>query len=98
MPGHIDFINNMLAGFGAVNYALLVIAADDGVMPQTREHLSIIKLLGVKNGIIAITKIDKIIRVNKENFCLSFFFKKADLMAITKSSLPVAIFPNIQIT
>jgi len=45
-----------------------------------------------------ITKIDKTIKVSKENFCLSFFFKKADLMAITKSSLPVAIFPNIQIT
>ena len=59
VPGHIDFINNMLAGFGAVNHALLVIAADDGIMPQTAEHLSIIKLLGIKNGIIAITKIDK---------------------------------------
>ena len=45
-----------------------------------------------------ITKIDKKIKVSNENFCLSFFFKKADLMAITKSSLPVAIFPNIQIT
>ena len=42
----------MLAGFGAVNYALLVIAADDGIMPQTKEHLSIIKLLGIENGII----------------------------------------------
>ena len=59
VPGHIDFINNMLAGFGAVNHALLVIAADDGIMPQTTEHLAIIKLLGIKNGIIAITKIDK---------------------------------------
>ena len=59
VPGHIDFINNMLAGFGAVNHALLVIAADDGIMPQTAEHLSIIKLLGIENGIIAITKIDK---------------------------------------
>ena len=45
-----------------------------------------------------ITKIDTTIRVSKENFCLSFFVKKADLMAITKSSLPVAIFTNIQIT
>ena len=59
VPGHVDFISNMLAGFGAVNYALLVIAADDGIMPQTKEHLSIIKLLGIENGIIAITKIDK---------------------------------------
>ena len=59
VPGHTDFINNMLAGFGAVNHALLVVAADDGVMPQTKEHLSIIELLGIKSGIIAITKTDK---------------------------------------
>ena len=55
--------------------------------------------IGLKFKLLrTITTIDKKIRVNKENFCLSFFFKKADLMAITKSSLPVAIFPNIQST
>jgi len=60
VPGHTDFINNMLAGVSAVEAALLVIAADDGIMPQTREHLAILDLLGIKQGLIAITKIDKV--------------------------------------
>lgn len=60
VPGHIDFINNMLAGVSAVDFALLVIAADDGVMPQTKEHLSIIELLGIQQGAIALTKIDRV--------------------------------------
>lgn len=59
VPGHIDFINNMLAGVGAVDGALLVIAADDGIMPQTREHLAILDLLDVPRGAIALTKIDR---------------------------------------
>ncbi|MBL4572680.1 MAG: selenocysteine-specific translation elongation factor [Gammaproteobacteria bacterium] len=59
VPGHIDFINNMLAGVGAVDGALLVIAADDGIMPQTREHLAILDLLDVSRGAIALTKIDR---------------------------------------
>jgi selenocysteine-specific elongation factor len=59
VPGHIDFINNMLAGVGSVDGALLVIAADDGIMPQTREHLAILDLLAVSRGAIALTKIDR---------------------------------------
>lgn len=59
VPGHHDFINNMLAGVGSVGAALLVIAADDGIMPQTREHLAIVDLLGVNVGAIAITKTDR---------------------------------------
>nr|MCH9794891.1 50S ribosome-binding GTPase [Gammaproteobacteria bacterium] len=58
VPGHSDFINNMLAGVSAVNAALLVIAVDDGIMPQTREHLAILDLLGITRGAIALTKID----------------------------------------
>ncbi|MFA5054617.1 MAG: selenocysteine-specific translation elongation factor [Dehalococcoidia bacterium] len=58
VPGHERFIKNMLAGVGGIDLALLIIAADEGVMPQTREHLAILDLLGVKNGIIAITKKD----------------------------------------
>ena len=50
VPGHSDFINNMLAGVSAVNAALLVVAADDGIMPQTREHLAILDLLGISAG------------------------------------------------
>jgi selenocysteine-specific elongation factor len=58
VPGHRDFIENMLAGIGGIDAALLVIAADEGVMPQTREHLAILDLLQIKHGIVVLTKID----------------------------------------
>ncbi len=58
VPGHERFIKNMLAGAGGIDLALLVIAADEGVMPQTREHLAILDLLGVGSGVIVITKRD----------------------------------------
>ncbi|MFP3895434.1 MAG: selenocysteine-specific translation elongation factor [Anaerolineales bacterium] len=58
VPGHEDFIKNMLAGVGGIDAALLVVAADESVMPQTREHLAILDLLGVSQGIVALTKID----------------------------------------
>lgn len=58
VPGHRDFIENMLAGIGGIDAALLVIAADEGVMPQTREHLAILDLLQIPAGVIALTKID----------------------------------------
>lgn len=60
VPGHIDFIKNMLAGIGSVDACLLVIAADEGVMPQTREHLAILDLLAVPAGVVALTKVDLI--------------------------------------
>jgi len=60
VPGHQDFIKNMLAGVGGIDAALLVIAADEGVMPQTREHLAILDLLEIPQGVIALTKIDMI--------------------------------------
>lgn len=58
VPGHIDFIENMLAGVGGIDAALLVVAADEGVMPQTREHLAILDLLKVSSGVVAMTKRD----------------------------------------
>ena len=58
VPGHEKFIRNMVAGVSAIDYALLVVAADDGPMPQTLEHLAILDLLGVTTGAIAITKAD----------------------------------------
>jgi selenocysteine-specific elongation factor len=58
VPGHRDFIENMLAGVGGIDAALFVVAADEGVMPQTREHLSILDLLQVRTGIVALTKVD----------------------------------------
>lgn len=58
VPGHQDFIKNMLAGVGGIEAALFVIAADESVMPQTREHLAILDLLQVPTGVIALTKVD----------------------------------------
>ncbi len=60
VPGHEKFIRQMVAGASGIDAALLVIAADESVMPQTREHLAIMELLGVHDGLIAITKIDRI--------------------------------------
>lgn len=58
VPGHRDFIDNMLAGVGGIDAALFVVAADEGVMPQTREHLAILDLLEIERAVIAITKVD----------------------------------------
>ena len=58
VPGHRDFIENMLAGVGGIDAVLFVVAADEGVMPQTREHLHILDLLQIQNGIIVLTKAD----------------------------------------
>src|SRR6266404_1487928 len=58
VPGHERFVKNMLAGATGIDLALLVVAADDSVMPQTREHLEILRLLGLRHGVIALTKCD----------------------------------------
>jgi selenocysteine-specific elongation factor len=58
VPGHEKFVRNMLAGVGGIDIVLLVVSADEGVMPQTREHFEICKLLGIKHGAIALTKLD----------------------------------------
>ena len=58
VPGHERFVHTMLAGAGGIDLALLVVAADDGIMPQTREHLAILDLLGIGRGIVALTKSD----------------------------------------
>src|SRR6516162_8236261 len=58
VPGHERFVKNMLAGATGIDLAVLVVAADDSVMPQTREHLEILRLLGLKHGVIALTKAD----------------------------------------
>ena len=61
VPGHRDFIENMLAGVGGIDAALFVVAADEGVMPQTREHLAILDILQISAGLVALTKIDLIV-------------------------------------
>jgi len=58
VPGHERLVHTMVAGVGGIDYALLVVAADDGVMPQTREHVAILELLGITRGAVALTKID----------------------------------------
>ena len=60
VPGHERFVRNMLAGVGAIDLALVVVAADDGVMPQTREHTAILDLLGVTECIAVVSKVDKV--------------------------------------
>ena len=60
VPGHVRFVRHMLAGAGAIDLALFVVAADEGVMPQTREHLEILDLLGVDHAVIALTKCDMV--------------------------------------
>ncbi|KQY99667.1 translation elongation factor [Pseudolabrys sp. Root1462] len=58
VPGHEKFVHNMLAGATGIDFVLLVVAADDGVMPQTHEHLAIVDLLGIERGVVALTKAD----------------------------------------
>ena len=60
VPGHEKLVHTMTAGSSGIDFALLVIAADDGVMPQTREHLAIVTLLGIQRGAIALTKVDRV--------------------------------------
>lgn len=59
VPGHERFVKNMVSGAGGIDVALMVVAADEGVMPQTREHLEICDLLGISRGVVALTKIDR---------------------------------------
>jgi selenocysteine-specific elongation factor len=66
VPGHERFIKNMLAGATGIDLVVLIIAADDSIMPQTREHLEILKLLGLKHGVIALTKCDLVDETTRE--------------------------------
>ncbi|MCA9524879.1 MAG: selenocysteine-specific translation elongation factor, partial [Myxococcales bacterium] len=60
VPGHEKFIRNMVCGVAGIDYALFVVAADDGPMPQSREHLAILDLLGIRHGLVALTKKDRV--------------------------------------
>src|SRR5215212_6463338 len=66
VPGHERFVKNMLAGATGIDLALLVVAADDSVMPQTREHFDILQLLGLRHGVIALTKCDVVDETTRE--------------------------------
>lgn len=66
VPGHVDFVRNMVAGAHGIDVVILVIAADDGVMPQTLEHLNILNLMGLRHGLVALTKIDLVDSATRE--------------------------------
>ncbi|MBT4161134.1 MAG: selenocysteine-specific translation elongation factor, partial [Gammaproteobacteria bacterium] len=90
VPGHIRFISNMLAGVSTIDFALLVIAADDGIMPQTVEHMDVLKLLGITRGAIALTKIDRVdsARITEvtdeiEQFIAGSFLDNADILPVS---------------
>src|SRR3954464_8115272 len=82
VPGHERFVKAMAAGAGGVDVVVLVVAADEGVMPQTREHLDICKLLGVPRGIIALTKSDLLPELGEDWLGLL----KADVAALTQGT------------
>jgi len=90
VPGHERFIRNMLAGVGGIDLALLVIAANEGVMPQTREHLAILDLLGITQGVVAITKKDlvdeewlSLVRVEIEELLKPTTLSQAPIVAVS---------------
>jgi selenocysteine-specific elongation factor len=90
VPGHERFVKNMLAGIGGIDIVILVVAADEGVMPQTREHLNILELLDIKKGIIAVTKKDtvdeewlKMIMDDIKKEVSSTFLKSAPMIAVS---------------
>ncbi len=90
VPGHERFIKNMLAGVGGIDLALLVIAANESVMPQTREHLAILDLLGITQGIVAITKKDlvdeewlSLVRVEIEELLKPTTLSQAPMVAVS---------------
>ena len=90
VPGHENFIKTMVAGATGIDGAIFVIAADDGVMPQTREHLDILTLLGVRHGIVALTKVDfvqsaRIEKVTEEirAFLVGTFLEKAPILPVS---------------
>jgi selenocysteine-specific elongation factor len=90
VPGHERFVRNMLAGAGGIDMVLLVIAADEGIKPQTREHFEICRLLGIPRGIIAITKSDLVdadtlglVRLEIEDFVRGSFLESAPIVSVS---------------
>lgn len=94
VPGHERLIRNMLAGAGGIDLVLLVIAADEGVMPQSREHLHICNLLNIKSGLIAISKVDLVdqewldlIQEDVRNFVKGTFLEGADIIPVSAKTM-----------
>jgi len=101
VPGHEGLIKNMLAGVGGIDIVMLVIAADEGIMPQTREHLAICDLLRVKKGVIVLTKLDMVdqewlglVQDEVREFVKGTFLEKSPLVPVsskTGENLPVLV-------
>src|SRR5437773_7051825 len=94
VPGHERFVRNMLAGIGGIDLVLLVIAADEGIKPQTREHFDICRLLSVRRGITVLTKSDmvdaetlEVVRLEIEGFLRNSFLDPAHSPVVAVSSL-----------
>ncbi len=90
VPGHEHFVKTMVAGAAGIDAVLFVVAADDGIMPQTREHLDILTLLGVEAGIVALTKIDRVlperveaVRGDLETFLAGTFLERAPILPVS---------------
>ncbi len=90
VPGHERFVRNMLAGVGGIDLVLLVIAADEGIKPQTREHFDICSLLGIRHGITVLTKSDmvdaetlEVVRLEVEDFLRGSFLEKSPIVAVS---------------
>jgi selenocysteine-specific elongation factor len=93
VPGHEKFVRNMVAGATGMDLVILVVAADDGVMPQTREHLEIMGLLGISRGLVAITKTDlvdeemlELVKEDVRDFIKGTFLENAPMVAVSNQS------------
>nr|HPK54312.1 GTP-binding protein [Smithellaceae bacterium] len=93
VPGHEKFIKNMVSGAAGIDLVLLVIAADEGVMPQTREHLHICSLLGITCGLVALTKIDlvekdwlEMVKAEVAEFLKGSFLENAPIVSVSAST------------
>src|SRR5687768_16697520 len=99
VPGHERFVKNMLAGATGIDIVMLVIAADDSIMPQTREHLEILRLLGIQHGLVALTKCDtvdettlEVVEMEIRDLVQDTFLQSAPIVrtsAITRAGLDV---------
>ena len=90
VPGHEKFVKNMVAGVSAIDSVILVIAADDGIMPQTKEHFEILKILKINSGIIVINKIDlvdeewlELIELEVKKFVENTFLNDANIIKVS---------------
>ncbi len=93
VPGHERFVKNMLAGVGGIDLVVMVVAADESVMPQTREHFEICRLLGVRRGVVALTKSDladeeilELVKLEVEEFLAGSFLENAPMIPVSSTT------------